>query len=107
MTRAPICCPKCHQPLRTERFGVPMPPLKARIFDAVKAAGDSGISTRELFNVIYESARAPRSIATVRTHILMINDLLEETDLRIVCTGRSKYALWSLVRRPRTLMAVA
>jgi hypothetical protein len=97
---------QCHQVIATERFGVRLPVLKARIFDAIKAAGEIGITTRELFDVIYEGARA-RSIATVRTHIFMINDLLEETDFRIVCTGRSKYARRSIVRRPQRLRSMA
>ena len=36
-------CPLCHQPYPEVRLGVCLPPLKARIFDAISRAGADGI----------------------------------------------------------------
>jgi hypothetical protein len=42
-------CKLCGAPLRQERLGVAMTPLKARIFDAVKRSGHVGISGDDLY----------------------------------------------------------
>lgn len=37
-----LICPRCHQPVRHERFGVYLPERKAAIVDAICRAGDIG-----------------------------------------------------------------
>lgn len=92
------CCPHCHRPLAVMRAGLPMPMLKARIYDAVSAAGEIGISTRDLMHKTYTDRKMPRSLAVIRTHVLQINDMLVETDLRIRTNDRR---LWVLVKLRR------
>ena len=75
-----------------------MPPLKARIVDAIKAAGDIGITWEELHHDIYRGYAQLRAPSSMRTHIWQINDLLEATDWRIVAEPRGRYARW-YVRR--------
>jgi hypothetical protein len=73
-------CPTCHQPLHSMRAGIQLTPLKARIFDAVKRAGDVGISNRDIARIAFDG-RA--SADTVKQHIFQINSLLCETDFSI------------------------
>jgi len=47
-------CPTCHQFLGEVRFGVRLTPLKARIVDRIKAAGDIGVSSEELLFALWE-----------------------------------------------------
>lgn len=85
------------------RGGVRMTPLKARLFDAIKAAGDVGISTNELLFKVYEGERLPQR-SVIKSHIWQINEILEDTGLKIVSlweTRRVRY--WMLVTaRPAT-----
>ena len=71
-----------------------LPPIKAAIFDAIKASGELGVRSREIINSeIYRDRKKPRTVS-IRSHINQINDLLEETDWRI----RSDRMRWFLVR---------
>jgi|SRR5215831_10973562 len=82
--RGAIYCPSCNQPIGNMRAGVRLPPLKAAIFDAIHAAGEIGISSRELIDTVYaDRRRKPCCLTTMRMHVLQINDLLVETDTRI------------------------
>jgi hypothetical protein len=67
--------------------GVHMPARKAAIFRSIKAAGDIGISSRELAIGLYGDDRKPR-LETVKAHVGQINDLLEETSFKIVSIDR-------------------
>jgi hypothetical protein len=88
-------CPKCHQPVRHERVGVYFGPIKLRIFDLIKAAGDIGMSTEELRHSAWDSPPSPR---TVKAHLWQINEALACTDWRLV-PDRDRPFRWSLVRR--------
>jgi hypothetical protein len=87
MPNPPPVCPACHQPIREMRLGVRLPPVKAAIVDAIKAAGDVGISSSEL------------PFRHVKSHVCQINDILEETDFRIVASARGASARWHLIKR--------
>jgi hypothetical protein len=76
------------------RLGVQMTPLKAAIFDRVKAAGDIGITTTEIVSDLYRD-RSPVKSATIRVHVGQINDLFAGTDWRIHSDRRR----WFLNRR--------
>jgi hypothetical protein len=93
-------CPHCHQPIATERLGVRWPPLKARIVDAIRAAGDVGVSSRELHHEVYRDAARARSVLSIKAHIWQINLELEATDWHIVSDQRGKLARFYLHRRP-------
>jgi hypothetical protein len=80
---------------RVRRFGALMPPLKAQIVDQINMAGPDGISAHALRGRLYDT---PHAASTIRTHIAAINELLEETSVRIRCRGRSKQARWYLAR---------
>lgn len=96
-------CPKCRQYIRTERLGIRLPPLKARIVDAIKAAGDSGITSRELVYEVYRDYPKSRSHLGIKAHIFQINEMLVETDWRIVadprCGIHARWYLWRGHRR--------
>src|SRR5262245_30953696 len=60
-------CPHCHQNITSERLGVPMPLLKARIFDRIKSAGDLGISSAEIIFDLYHERPAVQQ-TTIKAH---------------------------------------
>jgi hypothetical protein len=93
-----VICPHCHQNIGVERFGVRLSPLKARIVDMVKAAGDVGITAREIGDDIYRGMRERRP-NTVGVHIFQINELLAATTWVIAADGRGPLARWFLRRR--------
>ena len=88
-------CPHCRQPIAIERAGVRLPPLKAAIFDAIKAAGAIGVSTDELIARLYENRVVSRE--TIKAHVNQINDRLAETDYQII-SMRGLPALWVLIK---------
>ena len=77
-------CPQCHQPIGLLRAGVRLLPLKAAIYDAIHAAGDIGITSREILQDVYRYRKKPRHIDTVRLHVIQINDLLIQTNTAII-----------------------
>jgi hypothetical protein len=86
-------CPTCGAPTDI-RAGVRLPARKVAIFDAIKAAGEIGISSGELMTVVYHDGQE-RQQSTIKAHVWQINGILEETRFRIVSDG--KY--WSLIKR--------
>lgn len=80
-------CQTCGQPLRFERAGVYLPPIKAAIFDAVAAAGDIGVSLEELQHLeLWRDRRPgyPPGTNGMRAHVWQINNqYLIETDVHI------------------------
>jgi hypothetical protein len=72
-------CPHCHQPIAHERLGVVLTPLKAAIVDAIKRAGELGISSESLMRDLYLD-RKPASKFTIKAHVWQINELLAATD---------------------------
>jgi hypothetical protein len=74
-------CECCGQPLPEVRLGARLSPLKASIFDAVKAAGAAGIEPDSLF----ERFIAPRGATrlALKAHVSQINDALAATDYQI------------------------
>lgn len=88
-------CPHCHQPMPEIRFGVRLSPLKARIFDLVKRAGDIGIATSDIMNAVYEGPVARELIAM---HIHQINDQMASTSWRIRGHRASRYSTYHLVQ---------
>jgi len=87
-------CPHCHQNIAIERLGVPMPPLKATIFDRIKSAGDLGITSMEIIFDLYHERRAVQP-TTIKAHVNQINELLVATDWHIHSDRRR----WFLSRR--------
>lgn len=73
-------CSHCGQLLPAMRLGVPLPPLKARIFDAISRATPSGgISLNDLFEMIYpDKPVTEAALRTLSAHISQINDKLAE-----------------------------
>jgi hypothetical protein len=85
-------CPRCHRPWPEERLGVPLTPLKVRIFDAIRRAGLHGIAG----DAIIQELGLPVSRTTLKSHI---NERLAESGHRIV--GRGGYRVQSLPRHER------
>jgi hypothetical protein len=79
--------------VRSLRAGKRAPARKAQIFDAVVAAGDIGITSREILDAIGAPATA---LLTIKAHVYQINDILAETDVRIASEGRGAHARWFL-----------
>jgi hypothetical protein len=82
------CCPLCHQPLGTLRFGVRLPAFKAALIDAIKRTGDIGISSAELIAGELYRDRKPVQLTTIKSHICQLNDLLTDTDWRVASDCR-------------------
>lgn len=78
-------CPRCHQPIRRERFGVYLPELKGRIVDAIAAAGDLGIGVDDLIATVWGTGRSNRN--TVKSHIQQLNEIFDGAGVRIVRAG--------------------
>lgn len=79
-------CGQCGQPLPEIRLGVRLTPLKARIFDIIKRAGDAGIDRHDLFNIVFgddDAHQRRHSFATLKSHLWQINEQLEGTNFRI------------------------
>ena len=96
MANYPICT-ECHQPLREVRLGVRLPVFKAAILDAIKMAGDIGISSQELI----DKFERPIRVIAIKSHIWQINEILEDVGWRIEPEGRGDNARWHLVKRRR------
>jgi DNA-binding winged helix-turn-helix (wHTH) protein len=75
-------CPRCHQPIKHERCGVYLPPRKAAIIDALKDAGDEGISLDKFIAVVWKAGKR-RTPNTVYSHISQLNSLLVNTSYAI------------------------
>src|SRR5262245_15899559 len=93
-----IFCPHCHQLVRKIRLGVSMPPLKAAILDAIKAAGDVGVTSAELITSDVYKDRRPIGRGGIKSHVAQINDLLAATDWCVRAEGRGAHARWHLVK---------
>jgi hypothetical protein len=75
-------CPHCHQSTDDIRLGIRLMPLKAALFDRIKAAGDIGITTTEIISDVYHD-RSLVKPNTVKAHVSQINDLFAGTDWHI------------------------
>jgi hypothetical protein len=87
-------CQSCGQPVRFVRCGIRLPALKALIFDAIKRAGDLGISSAEITRELY-GERRPVSKYTIKAHVWQINEMLAKTGYCIVSDRRN----WFLRKR--------
>lgn len=77
-------CPKCGQPLPSEkRGGVYLPARKVQIFDFINR--HRGVTADGI------AAHCGLESKNIRQHIWQINDMLAATDTRIVC-DREKWA---------------
>ena len=85
-------CPTCHQPVpHVMRLGIALTRLKARIFDIISLSGESGISSKDIYDKVWEGNV---NGSTVKSHVNQINDRLVETNWRIVPTNpRGGYRL--------------
>jgi hypothetical protein len=90
MVKKLTACPHCGQPMRPVREGVPLTPLKARIFDLIKAR--PGITRKELSWLLYESVTQGR-LFTVGSHVKQIRDKYLATDLVIKASPYSGYTI--------------
>lgn len=81
-------CPHCGQPMLV-RFGVRFPPAKARMLDMIMdvSKGRGEISQESLSWVFYPGVAKKTAMHRVAVHVNQINDLLAETDVRIVKTS--------------------
>ena len=68
-----IPCPHCGQRMAYVRDGARLPPLKARIFDAIKRAGRGGISGPD----VIESLALDVGENGIRAHVWQINEILD------------------------------
>ena len=75
-------CPRCGQPLPIVRLGVKLPPLKARILDAIILKGGDGILVASLLDRFSEM-----SSNTLKVHVHQINEKLTEAGYRIYGRG--------------------
>lgn len=70
-----------------------LPPLKQHIYDTIRAAGEIGITSRDLLAVIWEGRRKPKHLANIRCHIGQINEALVDTNRKIVTHDRRHWVL--------------
>jgi hypothetical protein len=89
-------CPYCHQPLFAVREGVRLTPLKAAIFDAVKASGEEGVTSYSIISTVYERRPHP-SVRAIKSHVFQINELLADAGYRIRSGGERPHPHWRLI----------
>ncbi len=80
------CCPTCGQTLpEPAPAGVRLSPLKTKIFERVRRAGPNGISTRDLWDLIYanDADGGPISLKVLAVHINQLNKQLRPLGKRI------------------------
>jgi hypothetical protein len=77
------CCHYCGQLLPEMRLGVRLTALKARIFDIVVRAGECGVSGEDLHAIVYQDEDKKPARESIKSHVVQINDLLEDTGYRI------------------------
>lgn len=84
------------------RGGVKLPPVKLRIFDAIKLGGDVGLTSREVIQIAYEGKTKPY-VETIKSHVCQMNEMLDGTGLRIVSEYHDKHErYWVLHTNQRT-----
>ena len=69
--------------MASDRLGIPLTPLKARIFDAIRRAGPDGIGG----DAIIQELGLPVSRTTLKAHVWQINTRLAENGYKIVGYG--------------------
>jgi hypothetical protein len=69
--------------MASDRLGIPLTPLKARIFDAIRRAGPNGIGG----DAIIHELGLPVSPTTLKAHVWQINTRLAENGYKIVGYG--------------------
>ena len=87
-----MVCPACGRPEPEFRHGVCLPRVKVMIFDKIEAAGDIGITTRQLLRAVY-GYKVERAPAVIRNHIHQMNDMLAGTDVHITASDRRHWLL--------------
>ncbi len=65
------CCQLCGGRLKERRYGVPLTPIKARIFDLISKR--PGITREELAWAVFDNADLSRRL-TIGAHIYQIKD---------------------------------
>jgi hypothetical protein len=95
-------CPRCHQPIRRERFGVYLPELKGRIVDAIAAAGDLGIGVDDLIATVWGTGGSNAN--TVKSHIQQLNERFADSGVQIRRErGESQAATYYITRSGRAV----
>src|SRR5262245_42446218 len=89
-------CHSCGQALPEMRLGTRMTPLKARLFDLIKRGGIDGISSEDLYSLLYPDGGASRE--TLKAHVWQINEMIADEGYRIDGRG-SSYRLVDLRKR--------
>jgi hypothetical protein len=78
-------CPHCGKPLEVVyRLGVQLTPIKVRIFDVIRRAGEGGVSAEVLSQLIFHH---PDAKAAIKSHVWQINERIEDTGWKIVPTN--------------------
>ena len=83
-------CECCGQPLQDVRGGVKLTPMKARIFDLIKAR--PGITKKELCMAVYDTVSEAR-ILTIGAHVQQLREKFEATNLTIKAVQYSGYRI--------------
>jgi hypothetical protein len=85
-------CLSCGQELPETRCGARLTPLKIQIFDTVKRAAMTGVTTEDLFQIVF--ADRDVSIQSLKSHIWQIDEAIAGHGYRIVSRDRR----WVLMR---------
>jgi hypothetical protein len=80
-------CQSCGQALPEKRLGIRLTAFKARLFDLVRRAGIDGISSDDLWSLLYPDGGGSRE--TLKAHIWQINELIADEGYRI--EGRDSF----------------
>lgn len=96
-----MICPACGQSTKEVRHGVVLPLRKLRIYDAIKAAGEIGLTSEQVTQAAYDGENRC-SPNTIKAHIFQINEMLASTDFCIVAQrGDGWNSYWVLTKMDR------
>ena len=89
-------CHHCGQALPEMRLGVRLTRFKAHLFDLVRRGGSDGISSDDLFSLLYPDGGGSRQ--TLKAHVWQINEMIADEGYRIEGRG-SSYRLVNVRRQ--------
>ena len=89
-------CRLCGQAQPEIRLGVRLTPFKARLFDLVQRGSVDGISSDDLFSLLYPDGGGSRQ--TLKAHVWQINEMIADEGYRIEGSG-SSYRLVNVRKR--------
>lgn len=99
----PNLCPSCQRPLHDHGVGAMLPPTKRRIYEAVAAAGEYGITRWDVMDKVYANNGGREGETAIKVHVCQMNKLMRPFGVKIIADRREHVGgsgLYRLVATP-------